>query len=477
MNINPDRTPKDVFYDFINSSVISYVGAGSSGLGLLSSNPTNDSYKILTTNNENVVCSQLFIKIVPVYTDKFFRPLFKDLYIRKDDLWAEIFSSAEEEFWNEVRIQNEIYKKTNENLEPICPPIVFSECLDNATSIAMLEMLFDSLDKSAIPPDLFRVMMEEDPLNKIATKLKLPRYHGIKLGIIGMGFTKGYQSLHSAVRGKDVAEKKPYLDLAVYELLRLYSIGYLHGDFSQTNIMINPDYNYTGTNSGRAILIDFGMTFQHNQPDGDILRILERMRDTRVPFIGIAPTEHENYNWFINYINRYSRESIVASLEALKQSVSDHSTAMIQMIQSIYSDVLAQIRAYNATIGSENIFYGGFKNASQIEDVITPSYIQNKMLDVKPYSKLKLKSNTLSMIEFKEIFNPNNLDIPQLLDAYLHTLHLGEETIQVGIKSVKGKMGGKKQKRSSRNRTRSYIQKTKRRRVYRSKKSYKSRRR
>jgi len=474
MNIGPDRTPKDVFYDFINSSVISYVGAGSSGLGLLSSNPTNDSYKILTTDNENVVCSELFIKIVPVYSDKFFRPLFKDLYIRKDDLWAEIFSSAEEEFWNEVRIQNEIYKKTNENLEPICPPIVFSECLDNATSIAMLEMLFDSLDKSVIPLDLFRVMMEDDPLNKIATKLKLPRYHGIKLGIIGMGFTKGYQSLHSAVRGKDVAEKKPYLDLAVYELLRLYSIGYLHGDFSQTNIMINPTYNYTGTNSGRAILIDFGMTFQHNTPDVDILRILQRMRDTRVPFIEIAPTEHENYNWFINYINRYSRESIVASLDALKQSVSDHSTAMIQMIQSTYSDVLAQIRAYNATIGSENIFYGGFKNASQIEDVITPAY---KMLDVKPYSKLKLKSNALSMIEFKEIFNPNNLDIPQLLDAYLRTLDLGQQSIQSGIKSIKGKMGGKKQKRSSRNRKRSHIQKTKRRRVYRSKKSYKRRHR
>jgi len=465
MNISPGRNPKDVFYDFINSSVISYVGAGSSGLGLLSSNPTNDGYKILTTNNENVVCSQIFIKIVPVYSDKSFQPLFKDLYIRKDDLWAEIFSSAEPEFWNEVRIQNEIYKKTNENLEPICPPIVFSECLDNATSIAMLEMLFDNLDKSAIPPDLFRVMMEDDPLNKIASKLKLPRYHGIKLGIIGMGFTTGYQSLYSAVRGKDVAEKKPYLDLAVYELLRLYSIGYLHGDFSQTNIMINPTYNYTGTKSGRAMLIDFGMTFQHNNPDGDILRILERMRDTRVPFIGIVPTEHENYNWFINYINRYSRESIVASLDALKQSVSDHSTAMIQMIQSTYSDVLAQIRAYNATIGSENIFYGGFKNAIQIE---TPAY---KMLDVKPMYKPVSKS-MMSMLEFKEIFNPNNLDIPQLLDAYLHTLHLGEETIKQGIKRVKGKMGGKKQKRISRNKKRSNIQKTKRRRAYRSKKSY-----
>jgi hypothetical protein len=57
---------------------------------------------------------------------------------------------------------------------------VFSECLDNATSTALLDMLFDNLDKSDIPADLFRVMMADDPLNKIATKLKLPRYHRIK---------------------------------------------------------------------------------------------------------------------------------------------------------------------------------------------------------------------------------------------------------------------------------------------------------
>jgi hypothetical protein len=228
--------------------------------------------------------------------------------------------------------------------------------------------------------------------------------------------------------------------------------------------MVNPTYNYTGANSGRAMLIDFGMTFKHNQPDVDILRILERMRDTRVPFIGIAPIEHSNYNWFINYINRY-RESIVSSLDVLKQYVSNHSTAMIQMIQSTYPDVLAQIRAYNTTMENENIFYGGLKNASQIEDVMTP-YIQNKMIDVKPVSKL------MSMIEFNRIFNPNNLDIPQLLDAYLRTLHLGEQSIKKGIKSVKGKMGGKKQKRSSRNRKRNHKQKTKRRLTYRSKKSY-----
>jgi hypothetical protein len=82
-------------------------------------------------------------------------------------------------------------------------------------------------------------------------------------------------------------------------------------------------------------------------------------------------------------------------------------------------------------------------------------------------SKSDSKSKTLSMSEFNHIFNPQNLDIPQLLNAYLRTLNLGQQTINQGIKSIKGKKGGKRQKRSSQNRKR----KTKRR-VYRSKKSY-----
>jgi len=205
------------------------------------------------------------------------------------------------------------------------------------------------------------------------------------------------------------------------------------------------------------------------------LRILERMRDTRVPFIGIAPTEHANYNWFINYINLH-RASLVDSLDALKRSVLDHSTEMIRMIRATYPELLAQIRAYNKTMGRENIFYGGFKNASQIEDIITRAYIQNNILDVKNVSMYKpvSKSNTLSMTEFNHIFNPNNLDIPQLLDAYLRTLYLGEESIKEGIKGLTGKKGGKKQNRKRQSK---HKQKTKRRRpMYRNKKTYKRRR-
>ena len=456
MNINPERTPKDVFYEFLNNSVISYVGAGSSGLGLLSVNSINDSYKILTTNNENAVCSKIFIKLVPIYTNMMTlkHPKFK---LSIPGIYpALISSSAEIDFWNEVNIQSHIYKETNEGLEPVCPPIVYSECLDNTESIEMLSKLF------LLPHDSTDHDMSEDPIFELHDRYK--NDNTLKLGIIGMGFTEGYNSLFSMFRN-NYPNITQYFDLAIYELLRLYLVGYIHGDISLANIMINTDYNYTGTNSGRAMLIDFGMTFDHDYEDrADIPVILERMRTTRTPFTGLAPMEHDNYKWFVNYTTNI--ENVSRAIRRLITSITSHNERMIDMIETTYPEVLAQIRTYNSNDQYKNIFYGGLKNATQLEAVITP-YIQNKMLDVKP----AYKSEThISMLEFNRIFNPKNLNIPQLLDAYLRTLHLGEQSIKEGIKNVKGKMGGKKQKRSSRNRKR----KTKRR-VYRSKKSHRRR--
>jgi hypothetical protein len=137
---------------------------------------------------------------------------------------------------------------------------------------------------------------------------------------------------------------------------------------------------------------------------------------------------------------------------------------MVDMVNIKYPEVLANIRTYNDTTIHSNIFNGGFVNATQ-RDVYG---MKNNMLVSNPIiSKSDSKSKTLSMSEFNHIFNPQNLDIPQLLNAYLRTLNLGQQTINQGIKSIKGKKGGKRQKRSSQNRKR----KTKRR-VYRSKKSY-----
>jgi hypothetical protein len=459
MNINIDSNPKDVFYDFLNSSVINYVGAGSSGLGVLASNATNDSYKILTTDNKNVVCSKIFVKIVPIYTDMDARIQPSFSLLLPGMYSASIYSNAEIDFWNEVYLQSKIYKKTNEFLEAVCPPIVYSECLDNASSIEMLKKLFSLVDNASEHD------MSDDPMFELYNRYYMNN-STLKLGIIGMGFTEGYTSLYSMFRS-NYPNITRYFDLAIYELLRLYSAGYIHGDFSLANVMINTDYNYTGTNSGRAMLIDFGMTFKHNYKDRDIPVILQKMLDTKTPFSSITPREHRNYRWFVNYITN-NLEDITISIKNLNQMITAHIHKMVDMIDITYPEVLARIRTYNDTEQHNNIFNGGFKNHDDVYEVENKMFVSNPMM-----SKPESKSKTLSIIEFNRIFNPNNLNIPQLLDAYLRTLNLGEQTISSGIKSVKGKKGGKKQKRPSQNRKRKHKQKTKRRHMYRSKKTYK----
>ena len=211
------------------------------------------------------------------------------------------------------------------------------------------------------------------------------------------------------------------------------------------------------------------MTFKHNYKDRDIPVILQKMLRTATPFSGVTPMEHGNYRWFVNYITN-NLEDITISLKNLNQTITAHIHNMVDMIDITYPEVLARIRTYNDTEQHNNIFNGGFKNRDDAYEVENKMFVSNTMM-----SKPESKSNTLSMSEFNHIFNPNNLNIPQLLDAYLRTLRLGEESIRAGIISVKGKMGGKKQKRGSRNRKRRRIQKTRRRRVYRSKKTYRRR--
>lgn len=436
MNID-GSDPKSVFYHFLYNSKISYVGAGSSGLGLLSLNKSNDSYKILTTNNENVVCSKLFIKIVPIYTNPVKQPSFSlllpDMY-NASYIQASIYSNHENDFWKEVYMQNKIYKKTNDNLEPVCPPIVYSEALDNNKSIDLLNKLTSLVDKSHYTEDEDDTM---DPLNDLSNRYQ--KNKTLRLGIIGMGFTEGYVSLFSMFHN-NYPNITHYLNLALYELIRLYLIGYMHGDMSLANIMINTNYNYNGTRSGRAMLIDFGMTFTHKYTEEDIKTILIRMLTTETEFSGLTPMEHANYKWFVNYTNNSNNlSSIIQEINNLRESISAHSTQMIDMISTTYPKVLNKIRMYNATeTDNTNIFYGGLKNTIQSEDVIP--YTMNTSL----VGKLVPLSKTISKIEFNNIFNPNNLDIPQLLDAYLRTLYMGQQTIQEGIKSIIDKTGGKK---------------------------------
>ena len=48
----------------------------------------------------------------------------------------------------------------------------------------------------------------------------------------------------------------------MFELWRLYNFGYIHGDITLNNLMINIHYPYIEDKLGKVIIIDFGATFE-----------------------------------------------------------------------------------------------------------------------------------------------------------------------------------------------------------------------
>ena len=438
MNIDINN-PKDVFYSFLNGSKVSYVAAGSGGLGVELLNTENTTYKTLTTDNKIVVCSKIFLKLVPVIVEEHYGDFeFEETLKTKFEMLVPgnshsvVYTSLVTDLWSEVEKQTIIYKKSVDNLEPICPPIMYTECYDHSESINFMYLLHEQLD------DKIRANIDddEDPLliitNIFDTKPML------RLGVIAMGFATDYIPVYKVIRTADPSNRDFYIKLSIYELLRLYALGYIHGDFSLSNIMINPTYNYTGTNTGRAMLIDFGMTYEHNYTDTNIVSILNKMLNTPVPSTNVLPIEHANYKWLQRYIEQH-QENIENTINELSRQINTHNSNMINMIQNTYPNILAQIRSYVNTPTNSNTFTGGFiLDEQRTTNGIT---IQNKSkTDIKP-------SYSISVDKFNSIFNPNNLDILKLKDDYLHTLMLGYTSIKYGKKQMGIYVGGKKRRK------------------------------
>jgi hypothetical protein len=128
-----------------------------------------------------------------------------------------------DEFKIEIKNQTNIFNTTLRELEPCCPSIVFADVF--------------TMD---IIADIFNNMMG------IGIK------QNSRVGIIAMELADGYKDLYL------VQSKKEYEMLAIYELCRFASYGFLHRDPHGKNIMINGTYEYVSDFNGRALLIDFG---------------------------------------------------------------------------------------------------------------------------------------------------------------------------------------------------------------------------
>lgn len=173
------------------------------------------------------------------------------------------------DFESEIKIHNQVYKKTLTNLRPVCPGICASYNLgyNNKYSQHILTELYNKGDESvkAIIKSLIALMAEKQ----------------YTLGAIFMKFLEGFVTLTTIINNpinsnrkritlSDEWERDPTLydyslSLTMYEIYRFANAGYTHGDLHLDNVMINLNYNQgyltngSGSNiPGRALIIDFG---------------------------------------------------------------------------------------------------------------------------------------------------------------------------------------------------------------------------
>jgi thiol-disulfide isomerase/thioredoxin len=161
-----------------------------------------------------------------------------------------IFDTVElQSFKDEVNIQTDIFLKTMNYLQPICPAIVYSSVYTDIDGVNGLNYLFEIMYKGS-ENTATRILIQ----NMYKSKQKLQFYN---IGVIAMEFADGYVLLYNL--NKDLLFDL-YKDMTLYLLLKLaLDTGYTHGDFHPGNIFINTKYkNYFKGLNGKPLLIDFG---------------------------------------------------------------------------------------------------------------------------------------------------------------------------------------------------------------------------
>ena len=175
----------------------------------------------------------------------------QDSYNRTDSINIQYITSTAS-LLREFNIQQDIFIKSSSDLstlfEPLCPALI--------TGICNIKEYIKNNIKSKILGNLKQRTNDDTDYSLINTLFEN------KISFIMMEFMENYQLLTHLERDEHFRKYKLF---SLYELTKLHSYGYKHGDFHNGNVLINTKYHYFTNEEnndleGRAIIIDFGLS-------------------------------------------------------------------------------------------------------------------------------------------------------------------------------------------------------------------------
>jgi len=226
----------EAFKYFIENSTFTYYNRGFFGILILAKlkDGVQSPYRHIRTNSVSYV-KHLLLKFFEI----------------KTSTNEEIKNIDSTDIQREIDIQQAIYfsSLTNINtiLEPICPCIVYSHS----------KILNKNYKES-----FHKIIKQSIQNNKQIDNI----FQG-DIAFFAMEFMEDYLPLSNYLNtysGRDAINK------SLYVLDKLHELGFMHNDFHDDNVLLNKNYNYFGfekdINNGRAIIIDFGRTYQIKHP-------------------------------------------------------------------------------------------------------------------------------------------------------------------------------------------------------------------
>ena len=293
-------------YFIHNSNIELLTDSGSFGIILKASFNKNlkSPYEMFGTDDFKEPVHNLLVKLVVLSKYK----LDDD-----DNYWSYLNGQTkhidlEENFIKEVNVQTDIFFKTMQYLEPLCPAPVYSSIMNDKI---MMENFINYLRKKSTDSYTKKVF---DKINSNIIYDRIP-----SLGILGMEIANNFDTManfyYTCEKNPDPSSINYYewceqmgklqiLDLAL-------KTGYSHNDFHRGNLLVNPVYEgfYSGLN-GKILLIDFGFvtklsnddlnTIRENYKEGEYseaLKVFENLSRSDGLLIEEYPTF---YGWLYN---------------------------------------------------------------------------------------------------------------------------------------------------------------------------------
>ena len=219
-------------------------------------------YTISRTRNEYVPIKTILFKVCFIHeaeriliNNKRYNNVTENGFINEVEIQKDIFNRSykpkreivEDSVWN-FPLNN-----TFERIEQIAPSILYADLIENTESLALIDELISKATQKESVKELTHI------------KKALTNNNMFKCGIIAMELLDNFVTLRDFLETtQDKDEQLKAIGLAMYEICRLFHLGYIHGDLTLGNIMINTGYDtYIPNFTGKASLIDFGATFKH----------------------------------------------------------------------------------------------------------------------------------------------------------------------------------------------------------------------